>query len=382
MHLPRLIGTRRSAPAESPESAQRHDALTDAAVALAEARGDAAPDAVLHTAAAAAARIAGAAAVVVTTDDGRVERLVGPTLDGCTRETLSRPEILLEVEARLEAVGHPVSVGDLDVATARTLAAVAPDGCVFVRIERRAVFVLIDRALDDETLRLVTVLARLTAAALERARTTAGLHTACEELRALSVHVLVRQDDDLGRTADELHEGTCQRLAAANAQLEALAAMLEGQRALARLRDARALVNQALGELRELAQRMRPSVLASLGYVEALRWYVKRLRDRGVALSLEVEGAETRLPSDIETALYRATEEALAAAAEMRGPSRLRVRYRREPETVRVEIAGPSPDAVDLVAMRERLRPFGGAVHVTASDERAVIHVEVPAPVN
>jgi hypothetical protein len=62
--------------------------------------------------------------------------------------------------------------------------------------------------------------------------------------------------------------------------------------------------------------------------------------------------------------------------------SRLRVRYRREPETVRVEIAGPSPDAVDLVAMRERLRPFGGAVHVIASDERAVIHVEVPAPVN
>jgi len=241
-----------------------------------------------------------------------------------------------------------------------------------------------DHAVDDEAVRLVTVLARLTAAALDHARTTAGLRAACDELRTLSAHVLVRQDDELGRTADELHEGTCQRLAAANAQLEALAAMLEGQRApLARLRDARGLVNHALGELRELAQRMRPSVLASLGYVEALRWYVKRLRDRaGVALSLEVEGAETRLPSEMETALYRATEEALAAAAEMHGPGRLRVRYRREPEAVRIEIAGPSPDAVDLVAMRERLRPFGGAVQVTSSEDRTVIRVEVPAPVN
>jgi len=384
MLLPRLIGTRRSAPPETPDGAQRQDALTDAAMALAEAPGDMAPDVVLHTAAAAAARIAGAAAVVVTADDGRVERLVGPSLDGCTRETLARPEILRAVEARLDAVGRPLGVGDLDVATARTLAAVAPDGCVFVRIEPRAVFVLIDHALDDEAVHLVTVLARLTAAALSHARTTADLRAACEELRALSAHVLVRQDDDLGRTADELHEGTCQRLAAANAQLEALAAMLEGQRApLARLRDARALVNHALGELRELAQRMRPSVLARLGYVEALRWYVKRVRDRaGVALSLEVEGAETRLPSEIETALYRATEEALSAAVEMRGSTRLRVRYRREPGAVRIEIAGPSPDAMDLVAMRERLRPFGGAVHVTASDERAVIRVEVPAPVN
>jgi hypothetical protein len=60
---------------------------------------------------------------------------------------------------------------------------------------------------------------------------------------------------------------------------------------------------------------------------------------------------------------------------------RLRVRYRREPTAVRIEIAGPSPDTVDLVAMRERLRPFGGAVRVTpAADDRAVIHVEVPAP--
>ena len=382
MLLPRLMGTRRSAPPESPESLQRRDTLTDAAVALAEARGDAARDIVLHIAAAAAARIAGAAAVVVTADDGRLERLVGPSLDGCTRETLSRPEILSAVEASLDAVGRPLGVRDLDVVTARTLAAVAPDGCVFVRIEPRTVFVLIDHALDDEAVRLVTVLARLTAAALRNGRTTAGLRATCNELHELSAHVLVRQDDELGRTADELHEGTCQRLAAANAQLEALAAMLEGQRApLARLRDARALVNQALGELRELAQRMRPSVLASLGYVEALRWYLKRLRDRaGVALSLEVEGAETRLPSEIETALYRATEDALGAAAEARMPSRLRVRYRREPEAVRIEIDGPSPDAIDLVAIRERLRPFGGAVHVTASDEHAVIRVEVPAP--
>jgi len=148
------------------------------------------------------------------------------------------------------------------------------------------------------------------------------------------------------------------------------------------LRDARALLNQTLRELRELAQRLRPSVLENLGYVEALRWYLGRLRTRdGVAPSLEIEGSETRLPVAMETALYRATEQALGAAAETQGAGCVRVRYRREAEGVRIEIAGRSPDVVDLVAMRERLRPFGGAVLVNAPPDRApVIEMQMPAP--
>jgi len=196
-----------------------------------------------------------------------------------------------------------------------------------------------------------------------------------------SGQVLARRDEDLGRTARELHEGTCQRLAAVNAQLEALGFMLEGQRVpMARLRDARSLVNQVVGELRDLAQQLRPAVLANLGYVEALRWYVGQLRERsGVTLSVEVEGAETRLPIEMESALYRATEEAIGAASDSEASRWVRVRYRREPAAVRVQIAGTAPGTVDLLAIRERLRPFGGAVLITtAPDEAPVIEVRVP----
>jgi signal transduction histidine kinase len=176
------------------------------------------------------------------------------------------------VRAGLERLGHPLRSADLDAATARTLAAVAPHGLVFVPIDRSTLFALVglgpEQGLDEDTVVVATMLARLTDSALANARAVEALRARCEELRRLSTHILERQDDDLGRTAYELHEGTCQRLAAANAQLEALGAILDGQRvALAPLRDARALVNQALGELRELAQRMRPSVLGSLGYL-------------------------------------------------------------------------------------------------------------------
>jgi signal transduction histidine kinase len=378
---------RRSAPtAHVPDLTKfRGDALAHAAVELAAVRGDGGPDAVLRITVDAAARITGGAVALALAANGRLERFAAHGLDGCTRDTLAREDVLGALVARLRVLARPLAPEDLDPATARMLLAVAPHGVVIVPVAADGLLILADRTadgrLDADGLGVVTLLARLAGAALCRARDFASLEEACGELRRLSGQVLARRDEELGRTARELHEGVCQRLAAVNAQLEALGSMVEGQRApLARLRDARALVNQAVGELRELAQRLRPSVLENLGYVEALRWYVGRLRERsGVALSLEVEGGETRLPSEMESALYRATEEALGAASDAEASRWLRVRYRREPAAVRVQIAGTPPGTVDLVAIRERLRPFGGAVEVTtAPDDAPVIEVHVP----
>ncbi|HYR96079.1 MAG TPA: hypothetical protein VEM57_05045, partial [Candidatus Binatus sp.] len=81
----------------------------------------------------------------------------------------------------------------------------------------------------------------------------------------------------------------------------------------------------------------------------------------------------------MESALYRATEEAIGAASDSEASRWVRVRYRREPAGVRVQIAGTAPGTVDLLAIRERLRPFGGAVLITtAPDEAPVIEVRVP----
>jgi signal transduction histidine kinase len=362
----------------SPYDATR-DALVEAALALGVAGRSV--DDVLHGIVDAAARLARAGAALLVVVDGRVARLAARDVDGCTRDTLSRPDVLRALVERARVADGPFGAGDLDAPVARMLTAVSPAGVVVVPVDRDTTLVLVDVA--DAASAEVAALAGLARDALARARRIAALEQDNEELRSLLARVLVRHDDELGRTAHDLHDGVCQRLAAANAQLETLGAVVDGQRgALARLRDARALLNQAVGELRELAQRLRPTVL-DLGYVEAVRWYLRRLRARGAtAPSLEVEGAETRLPVAVEAALYRATEEALGAAADGSSP-RVRVRYRREPAKVRIEIAGASPAGGSLVAMRERLRPFGGDVEVaTPPDRPPLIRVQVPAPVD
>jgi signal transduction histidine kinase len=359
------------------------DALVDAALALGVAGSAGSVDEVLRAIVDAAARSARSGAALLVVADGRVARLAARDVDGCTRDTLSRPDVLGALVERARLTDRPFSADELGPPVAGTLAAVAPAGVFVMPVEEDALLVLVDAAPDASAeLAAVAVLARDT---LARARRIAALEDENAELRALLARVLVGHDEQLGWTAHELHDGVCQRLAAAGAQLEALAAVVDGQRgALGRVRDARALVNRAVGELRELAQRLRPSVLEHLGYVEAVRWYLGRLRERGgVVPSLEVEGAETRLPVAVETALYRATEEALRAAADAATSPRVRVRYRRERENVRIEIAGASPAGASLVAMRERLRPFGGDVELaTPPDRPPLIRVQVPAPVD
>jgi signal transduction histidine kinase len=119
-------------------------------------------------------------------------------------------------------------------------------------------------------------------------------------------------------------------------------------------------------------------LLDHLGYVHALRWYAGRLQERtGVALSLEVEGEDHRFPMEMEAALYRATEDALSSGA--RRQADMRVCYRHRPAAVQLEIAGMTPGAIELAAMRERLRPFRGTVRVsTPPDAPPVVALELP----
>ncbi|TMB13686.1 MAG: hypothetical protein E6J71_22280 [Deltaproteobacteria bacterium] len=391
--IKRLLARLRLVRASSSASVERNEALIDAALALANDSAEDELEAVMQQVARRAAAITGAAAALALIDgEGQLERFAAEGADRCTWETITSPDLFGPLVARLRVLGRPLGLEDLDDTSARTLAALAPHGLLMVPVGTgvSAVLLLVEPVaegvLDDDALAAVGMFAMLAATALENVRKFRTLRETCGELRHFAVEVIERRDEQLRHTAQAIHEGIGQRLAAANAQLQALEPLLEGgpDAARERFRDARALVVQVLGELRDLAQALRPSLLEDFGYVPALRWYLRQLGERsGVSLSLEIEGSDIRMPFEIESALFRATEEMLGSLVRWQEAGPLRVRYRRDPETVQVEIAGPSSEPVNLVAVRERLRPFGGAVRVTsAPDAPTVIAVEVPAPIN
>ena len=86
------------------------------------------------------------------------------------------------------------------------------------------------------------------------------------------------------------------------------------------------MVQQTLDATKTFIFDVRPMVLDDLGLVPTLR---RAARDRGRRVHVPVEfesmGQDRRLPMDVESALFRIIDEALAAYLAL-GPERIRMR--------------------------------------------------------
>src|SRR5439155_644673 len=128
----------------------------------------------------------------------------------------------------------------------------------------------------------------------------------------------------------------------------------------ARAAEARRLVSKTLAEMRELSHLLRPSTLDDLGLVPSLDSHLQAFADRHqIATSFTAEGLPERLPAEIETALYRITQEALTNVAKHAAAHRVRVTLVREGGELRLEIAD---DGHGLPAHPGGTRPGTGLV--------------------
>ncbi len=135
-----------------------------------------------------------------------------------------------------------------------------------------------------------------------------------EQLRAQYVSkVITAQEEERKRIARELHDSTSQQLSSLLMGLKALDDSTDHQDTHHRIEELRAVVSGTLDDVHLLALQLRPSVLDDLGLPEALQRHVLDCRKRaGLNIDLAITGLEDqRLPSQIETALYRITQEAL-----------------------------------------------------------------------
>src|SRR5262249_24187794 len=155
--------------------------------------------------------------------------------------------------------------------------------------------------------------------------------------------------------------------------------------------ETRRLVARTLGAMRELSQLLRPSVLDALGLMPSLDTLVGAFGERHqIAISLTSDGLPERLPAELETALYRITQEALTNVARHARAGRVRValtaiggQLRLEIEDDGVGLASPNgakpPTGTGRVGIRERVRALGG--QMTLHGERGVrLEVRLPLP--
>jgi signal transduction histidine kinase len=200
-----------------------------------------------------------------------------------------------------------------------------------------------------------------------------------ETTRAGAVDV---QDSDLRRIERDLHDGAQARLVALGMNLglaeQRLAADPEGARDL--VAEARAGVEAALQELRDLARGVHPPVLTDRGLAAAI---ASLAHASAVPVDIAADVPE-RPPAVVETAAYFVVAEALANAAKHAGATRVAVRLVREPTVLVVEVTDDGRGGADaggsgLTGLRRRVEALDGALTVESpSGGGTTLRAELP----
>jgi signal transduction histidine kinase len=151
-----------------------------------------------------------------------------------------------------------------------------------------------------------------------------GLERAVAERRRVLDRTVHAAEQERVHIATELHDGPIQRLAVLAYDLErAKQRMLGNPAAVARVEHAQAALSTEAQGLRELMASLRPPTLDEVGLEAALRDHVGAFARRsGVACSVRVDLAG-RLDGELETVVYRVTQEALLNVARHAGAGRL-----------------------------------------------------------
>lgn len=152
-----------------------------------------------------------------------------------------------------------------------------------------------------------------------------------EEMRRESAaRVLRAQEEERRRLALELHDQTGQSLTALALHAAAIAQGLEHEHSNAAVQARQQverlglLAQRTLAEVQVLSRQLRPPLLDDVGLEAALRWLAEDASERlktAVTVRITPPGEDenssnghTRLPADIETALFRIAQESVTNA--------------------------------------------------------------------
>ncbi len=218
------------------------------------------------------------------------------------------------------------------------------------------------------------------------------------ESRAYSAKIFESIENERRRIGRELHDETSQSLAAAllNLDLAEKALGESAPTAVERIANARQLIRHGLGQVKLLIHDLRPSMLDDFGLVPALRWYLQsHLRASGLEIVTDLPAANPRLPSEVETALYRIAQESLGNVVRHSLATRVLVSLEVQTGYVAMLISdngqGFDPRdvildregryGVGLLSIRERAELLRGTARITSAPGRGTqVHVVIPLP--
>jgi signal transduction histidine kinase len=235
-------------------------------------------------------------------------------------------------------------------------------------------------AFTDDDLRLAETFASRAAIAVDLSQRVS---------RGVVRRVVAAQELERARLARELHDETGQALTSILLGLKSLEDAPAGDDGRAALAEVRELVVSTLQDVRSLAVELRPAALDDFGLVPALERLVGTFREQtGMTVDLENRLKDRRLPTDVETALYRIVQEALTNVVKHAEAGRVSIVLAHRDRSVAVVVeddgsgfdpAAARDEGLGLVGMRERVGLVGGRLRIeSAAGTGTTLVAEVP----
>src|SRR5215211_7699463 len=189
---------------------------------------------------------------------------------------------------------------------------------------------------------------------------------------------LAQPSRDRNSIARDLHDSVKQQVFATSLQIAAARALIEQDREAAESHLGRAdeLVRLAQNELNVLIHQMRPATLEGKGLSAALGDYAAEWSRRSeIPAEVHVRG-QREVPLEVEQALFRVAQEALANVARHSGAKSVEVDLVYDPDRLMLRVTddgrGFDPkkntgDGFGLQSMSERVAMLGGYVDVESA---------------
>jgi PAS domain S-box-containing protein len=226
---------------------------------------------------------------------------------------------------------------------------------------------------------------------LERERAEHALLT-----ERLSRRLVAVQEEERRRLAATLHDWTSPNLATLRLILRNITTAAdapEPAQLRATLEDAQALLDDTTAGLREICSDLHPTVLDFAGLQPAIESYASQFRLRtGIDVRLHGSVAPGALSSEIDSALFRIVQEALANCVKHARASTIDITLERLAAGVHLTIAdngagfdgaalgrGGFGGGLGLITMRERTEFVGGRFTIESSPGAGVtISIDIP----
>ena len=152
--------------------------------------------------------------------------------------------------------------------------------------------------------------------------------------------VIEAEERERKRIAGDLHDGVGQLMSAARLNLSLVSSELDGitESQKAAFDKALELVDESCKEVRAVSHNIMPNALLKAGLTSAIREFIHKIDARVLKVNLFTEGVNERLPSDIETVLYRVIQECINNVIKHSGADTLDISLIKDEDGISVSI--------------------------------------------